>query len=123
MNFSVLQVLQVIVAIGLLNVWLLRGKKQTRYRGGEARTLKEEFSVYGLPVWFFYLVGLLKVLSALLLLIGLFFPEVVLFASLIVTFLMLGAVCMHFKVSDPILKAVPASMMMLMSTLILFSTF
>lgn len=123
MNFSVLQVLQVIVAIGLLNVWLLRGEKQTRYRGGEARTLKEEFSVYGLPVWFFYLVGFLKVLSALLLLIGLFFPEVVLFASLIVTFLMLGAVCMHFKVSDPILKAVPASMMMLMSTLILFNTF
>ena len=47
---------QVIVAVGLLNVWLLRTNKATAWRGGEARNMHEEFAVYGLPDWFMWLV-------------------------------------------------------------------
>jgi hypothetical protein len=60
-SFSIASVLQAVVALGLLNVWLLRAASPTRYRGGEAQSLKEEFSAYGLPTWFFFLVGVLKV--------------------------------------------------------------
>jgi len=41
-------IFQIIVPLGIFNVWLLRIGKTTSYRGGDARTLKEEFAVYGL---------------------------------------------------------------------------
>jgi len=43
---------QLVIALGIFNVWLLRSGKATAWRGGEARTMKEEFEVYGLPAWF-----------------------------------------------------------------------
>lgn len=48
-EFSLTSALQLILALGLLNVWLLRARSATRYRGGEARSLSAEFEVYGLP--------------------------------------------------------------------------
>ena len=110
--------IQGLVALGLLNVWLLRFDKSTDYRGGEARSLKEEFATYGLPEWFFYLIGFLKITSAILLLAGFFFTSLVLPAGALVILLMLGAVSMHIKVKDPIKKSVPAVSMLVMSCLI-----
>lgn len=34
MNSTVNTFLQVVIALGLLNVWILRSKKKTNYRGG-----------------------------------------------------------------------------------------
>ena len=39
---------QSIIALGLLNVWLIRYKRKTDFRGGGALTLKEEFAAYGM---------------------------------------------------------------------------
>ena len=47
---TLIMVLQLIIAVGLINVWLLRFKKATDYRGGDATNMKEEFIAYGLPV-------------------------------------------------------------------------
>ena len=38
---SLANLLQVVVGLGLLNVWLLRGRSATPYRGGASRTLRE----------------------------------------------------------------------------------
>jgi len=108
-------ILQVIVGLGLLNVWLLRRQSSTAYRGGEAKNLKEEFATYGLPGSVFYIVGGLKIICGLLLLVGLAYPPVVLPAAAVVVALMLGAVVMHLKVSDGVLKYVPATLMLAMS--------
>ncbi|MEQ8763644.1 MAG: DoxX family protein [Planctomycetota bacterium] len=116
--FSISSILQLIVGLGLLNVWLLRASRSTGYRGGEARSLKEEFAVYGLPEWFFHLVGALKILSGVLLVMGLWVPEVVLPAAGLVIALMLGAVSMHLKVNDPAVKSLPATLMLLMAVAI-----
>ena len=67
-------VLQLIVGLGLLNVWLLRGARRTSYRGGGAQTLREEFAAYQLPTAAFYLVGALKVVAGVILLAGLWWP-------------------------------------------------
>ena len=64
-TFSISTILQVVVALGLLNVWLVRPRSATSYRGGNAQSLKEEFAAYGLPDFFFYLVGALKIGSAM----------------------------------------------------------
>ena len=70
--------IQVVVALGIYNVWLLRFGKSTNWRGGTARTMKEEFAVYGLPGWFMGVVGFLKLLFATLLIVGLWVPVVTL---------------------------------------------
>ncbi|MFM9097569.1 MAG: DoxX family protein [Phycisphaerales bacterium] len=103
--------LQVIVGLGLLNVWLLRRQSATAYRGGDAKNLKEEFATYGLPAPMFYVVGGLKIVCGVLLLAGLAYAPVVLPAAAVVAVLMLGAVAMHLKVGDPVSKYVPAALM------------
>lgn len=114
-SLSISTVLQVVVGLGLLNVWLLRAGSATSYRGGDARSLKEEFAAYGLPGFFFYLVGALKICSAILLLVGIWVPALVLPAAAVVAVLMVGALAMHVKVGDPAIKSLPAFLMLLMS--------
>jgi uncharacterized membrane protein YphA (DoxX/SURF4 family) len=119
---TALPLLQTITALGLLNVWLLRFNKNTAYRGGQATNLIEEFAVYGLPAWFCYLIGALKVSAAIALLLGFMYPQLIPPAAGLIAVLMVGAVAMHMKVKDPIKKAIPASLMLLMSGLILFNS-
>lgn len=99
---------QLIVALGILNVWLLRAGRHTPYRGSDAKNLREEFAAYGLPLWFYYLIGTLKVALAVSLLIAIAFPVLARPAAIGMGLLMLGAFAMHLKVKDPISKAVPS---------------
>ena len=112
---TIASVLQILVGLGLLNVWLLRRQSATAYRGGSAKNLKEEFAAYGLPAPMFYIVGGLKIICGVLLLVGLAYPPVVLPAAAVVAVLMVGAVVMHLKVGDPVTKYVPATLMLAMS--------
>jgi hypothetical protein len=105
---TLVQVCQVIVALGLLNVWLLRFNKPTAYRGGTAVNMPGEFTAYGLPAWFCCCVGVLKVACACALLAGLLYPRISLPAAAVVAALMVGSVAMHLKVRDPFKKSVPA---------------
>ena len=101
-------ILQVFVGLGILNVWLIRANWSTGYRGGDAKNLKEEFATYGLPVWFFYLVGALKITFALALIAGVWIPILTLPAALGMAVLMAGAFVMHLKVKDSFNKAWPS---------------
>lgn len=49
---SVVLISQTVVALGIFNVWILRFRKITNWRGGNAKSLTEECQVYGLPGWF-----------------------------------------------------------------------
>jgi uncharacterized membrane protein YphA (DoxX/SURF4 family) len=111
-------IFQVIVGLGLLNVWLIRARSATSYRGGDARNLKDEFATYGLPSAVFYIVGGLKVLAGVLLLAGLAYSPVVAPSAGVVAILMAGALAMHIKVGDPPSKSVPATLMLLMSAFV-----
>lgn len=113
--FSISTILQVVVALGLLNVWLLRPGRPTDYRGGDAPSLKEEFAAYGLPEFLFYLVGALKIGAAIALLAGLWNESLILPAAALVVLLMLGALAMHVKVKDPAIRSLPALLMLIMS--------
>jgi hypothetical protein len=111
-------ILQVVVGLGLLNVWLVRARSATSYRGGEARNLKEEFAEYGLPAAAFYVVGALKIIAGVILIAGIWLDLPVQLAAGVVAVLMLGAVAMHVKVKDPAMRAVPAFLMLVMSATI-----
>jgi len=114
-DFSPTTALQLLLALGLLNVWLLRPKSATRYRGGDSCSLSQEFEAYGLSRWFFLMVGTLKLGSALALIAGLWWPALVLPAAVLVVALMCGASAMHIKIGDAAIKSLPALLMLAMS--------
>jgi hypothetical protein len=105
---SILIILKLTAALGILNVWLLRQGKATPFRGGEAKTLREEFCAYGLPFWFMCVVGVLKVGLALALLASIWIHHLAQPAAIGLGLLMLGAFAVHIKVRDPIKKALPS---------------
>ena len=111
-------ILQIVAALGLLNVWLLRATRPTAYRGADAANLREEFAAYGLPAWMVVVVGVLKVGAALALLAGIWYRPLVLPAALLICVLMLGALAMHFKIHDPLRKSAPAAGMLALAVLI-----
>lgn len=110
--------LKLIVGLSILNVWLVRSKKSTDWRGGDAKNIAEEFKAYGLPVWFMYLVGSAKVVLALMLLASIYYSQVENIASYGIAFLMLGAVSMHLKIGDPLKKSLPAFTFLVLSLVI-----
>lgn len=121
----ILIVLQLFVGLNILRIWLITNKRASIYRGGDgkAKTLREEFAFYGLPLWFMYVVGGLKVASAIGLIVGLWIPDLVPFAAGGLIVLMLGAIAMHFKVRDKFTTYLPALSIFLLSTAIFLLTF
>lgn len=120
MNIDLFEIINLIIAIGILNVWLVRFNKKTSFRGGDAINLKDEFKVYGLPEWMFYTVGFLKISLAILLIIGIWYKFLNIYTTITMAILMIGAIFMHYKVNDPFNKSLPAIgiLIMLLSTII-----
>jgi uncharacterized membrane protein YphA (DoxX/SURF4 family) len=113
-------VLMAIVSSTVLNVWLFRFNKPTIYRGGQAKTMIEEFAAYGLSEAFVYIVGGLKVLAALGLVVGFYYKKLVAPSSTVIAVLMVGAIFMHFKVQDAAIKFLPATLMLFCSLCLIF---
>jgi hypothetical protein len=113
---------QVVIALSIYNVWFFRFNKSTKYRGKEASDMKQEFISYGLSSSFVWVIGFLKVSFATMLIVGIFPTLVYLVfpAACGMAFLMLGAVTMHLRVNDPLIKSMPASIFLSLSLLIAF---
>jgi uncharacterized membrane protein YphA (DoxX/SURF4 family) len=94
--------------------------KPSRWRGGEAKNMKEEFIAYGLPSWIMYLVGTLKVVFSIGLIAGLWIPELVKFSASGIAIMMFFAIVMHVKIKDPISRSIPAITFLILSVLIIF---
>lgn len=108
--------LLIVIAGSLLNVWVVRFSRATQYRGAGAHSMKEEFAVYGLPEWFMYTVGALKIGIACVMMLVLFQSDLMMKLGVpalgLLTVLMLGAISMHVKVKDSFVKSVPALLML-----------
>jgi uncharacterized membrane protein YphA (DoxX/SURF4 family) len=115
---TVMIIVQLVIALGIFNVWLLRFGQATGWRGGSAQNMKEEFRAYGLPDGSVYVVGFLKLLLAVLLVAGIWFPTVTRPAAIGMAVLMLGAIAMHVKVKDPLKKSLPAFTMLVLSLIV-----
>jgi uncharacterized membrane protein YphA (DoxX/SURF4 family) len=113
---------QIIAALGLMNVWLVRANRSTSYRGAEATNMREEFAAYGLPAWLVVFIGVLKVGVALALIVGIFYHSLVLPAALLLCVLMLGALSMHFRIGDPLRKSAPAAGMLALAIVIVLGS-
>ena len=114
------QILVLFVSIAVLNVWLIRFNNATIYRGGDAANMLEEFIVYGFDKSFLYLIGALKISAALGLIIGLFYKKLIIPCAGVIGGVMVGAVVMHYMVSDEIHKFFPAGLMLVCCLSIIF---
>jgi uncharacterized membrane protein YphA (DoxX/SURF4 family) len=77
--------------------------------------MQAEFTAYGLPGWFMMLIGILKIALASMLVVGIWFPQLTVPAAAGMALLMLGAIVMHVKVRDPLMKSLPAFSMLVLS--------
>lgn len=111
--------IQLLIAVSIFNVWILRFSKSTSWRGGAAKNMKEEFELYGLPQWFMWLIGILKLTLATLLIVGIFVPALIEPAAIGMAVLMLGAIIMHIKVKDSLIKSFPAFTFLVLSIVLL----
>ena len=104
--------LKIIVGISIINVWLIQPNKPSKWRGGDATTIIEEFNVYGLSKTFYKIIFVVKVGLAVLLLVSIKYDLLTLYSSLGLASLLLGSIAMHFKVKDALLKSFPAFLFM-----------
>lgn len=109
---------QVVIALGIFNVWLVRRDRPTPYRPDGAENMAEEFRRYGLPDWVRTAVGITKVSLAALLLVGILFTPVAVGAATLMALLMVSAVAAHIRVGDPLVKAMPAFLMLTLSAIV-----
>ena len=119
---TLIMILQLVIAIGLINVWLFRFNKASEYRGGDAKNMKDEYIAYGLPIWLMYFVGAMKVAIAIMLIISLWIEQLLVYNLIALAALMIAAVLMHVKVKDPIKKSYPALSILFMIALIMYFT-
>ena len=119
---TLIMILQLVIAIGLINVWLFRFNKVTEYRGGDAKNMEEEFAAYGLPIWLMYFVGATKVAIAVMLIVSFWIEQLLVYNLIALAALMIAALLMHVKVKDPIKKSYPALSILFMIALIMYFT-
>ncbi len=106
---------KIIIFLSIINVWFLRFNKPTPWRGGESKSMKEEFETYGLSHTIMYIVGTIKVGLAILLIVSIWLKDLSTPAAGAMGIFMLGAIAMHFKADDPNIKSFPALILFLLS--------
>ncbi len=112
-------IIKVAISLTLLNVWILRVNKGTAYRGGDAVSMKEEFDNYSLSPLAMYVVGTLKIISAILLLVSIKYKQLELPVSIVIGLLMIGAFSMHIKIKDRFHKAIPSLILLALIIMII----
>ncbi|MFM8470509.1 MAG: DoxX family protein [Limisphaerales bacterium] len=89
--------LHAIVAASIFFVWVVR-----------YNNIISEFKQYGLPDWLRDLVGILKLTSSLLLLLGIQRAPLAVIGGLVIAGLMACAFAMHLRVKNPLFKMLPS---------------
>ena len=112
--------LKIIIGISIINVWLIQPNKPSKWRGGDATTITEEFNVYGLSNTFYKIIFVIKVGLAILLLISIKYDFLTLYSSIGLAILLGGSILMHVKIKDPLLKSFPAFLFLVMNLTILY---
>lgn len=98
---------QLIVAISVAYVWIFRYDN-----------IVKEFKQYGISDLLRNMVGASKIALATLLVVGIWYPTLVLIPSLLMAGLMLCAQAAHFKVKNPFMKLVPSALLLILSLFI-----
>jgi len=95
---------QLIIAISIVVVWVF-----------SFDNIVMEFKQYGLSPLIRSMVGASKIALSTLLVVGIFYKEVVFISALLMAFLMICAQIAHIKVKNPLTKYIPSFLLLIMS--------
>ena len=95
---------QLIIAISIIVVWVFRFDN-----------IVIEFKQYDLSDLIRSMVGASKIALATLLVVGIFYEEVVFVSALLMAFLMVCAQIAHIKVKNPLSKYIPSFLLLILS--------
>ncbi len=99
--------LQALVAASVFFVWVVR-----------YTNIVQEFKHYGLPDWLRDLVGILKMTSSLMLLIGIEHGLFAVAGGIGIALLMGAAFAIHLRVKNPVFKMLPCLTLLVLSVVI-----
>ena|SRR5210317_1671748 len=102
---------QIIVAISVVYVWTFR-----------FHNVLKEFEQFGLSDLTRNIVGATKISLATLLVVGIWYPSLVLIPSILMGLLMIGAQYFHFKISNPFIKHLPSLILLILCAVIAYSS-
>ncbi|MBL6649829.1 MAG: DoxX family protein [Flavobacteriaceae bacterium] len=112
-------IIQIIIALGIFNVWIVNYGKKSKYRGGNATNMSEEFETYGFKSWFMKLIGLTKLSLAVSLIAGIWYVDLIDISAFLIGTLMVGAIFSHAKINDPFIKSIPALIMLILCSVLI----
>jgi len=115
-----LKILILIVSLTVLSAWSFRLEMDTIYRGADAANMIEEFQAYGLSKTTMIVVGIFKVLCAILLLLGIKYEKLITPAAFVMATFMLAAIYFHISIGDPFIPTLPSSLMFLSCITIIY---
>ena len=95
---------QLITALSVAYVWIFRYDN-----------IVKEFKQYGISDLLRNMVGASKIALATLLIVGVWYPTLVLVPALLMAGLMLCAQASHIKVKNPFIKFVPSALLLILS--------
>jgi hypothetical protein len=95
---------KLIIAISIIVVWVFRFDN-----------IVIEFKQYDLSDLIRSMVGASKIALATLLVVGIFYEEVVFISALLMAFLMVCAQIAHIKVKNPLSKYIPSFLLLILS--------
>ena len=111
--------IQIIIAIGIFNVWIFRFNRPSIYRAADSLNMESEFKAYGFKSFFMKIIGFSKLSLACLLLAGIWFPNLVDVSAFFMGCLMIGAIGAHVKINDPLIKSLPAFIILSLSSILI----
>ena len=107
-NMQVLTIIcQFIIALSILNVWLLRYE-----------TIANDFKTFNLPNWLRNVLGLTKGILCIMLIAGIWIYQLAVAASIAIAILMVGAIITHVNAKHSFKKTFPAFGLCLIAVLV-----
>lgn len=98
-----MNLVQIIITASVAYVWIFRFEN-----------IIKEFEYFGLNVLVRSFVGTAKIALATLLVVGIWYPNLILIPSVLMGLFMIGAQYFHFKVKNPFIKHLPSLLLLIL---------
>jgi hypothetical protein len=109
-NFT--QLAQLAIAISVAFVWVFR-----------FHNVEKEFNQFGLSLVTRSFVGFSKTALATLLVVGVWYSELVFIPAALMAFFMLSAQFFHFKIKNPFIKHLPSLILLILSLYVAYQSY
>jgi len=109
-NFT--HIIQLAIAISVAFVWIFR-----------FHNVEKEFNQFKLSLVTRSFVGFSKTALSTLLVVGIWYPELVFIPAILMAFFMLSAQFFHFKISNPFIKHLPSLILLILSLYVAYQSY